>query len=92
MLVVGKGLGEDVTNGAAARPGVAARKGRPREERGRGKRKAERGEETEMSLRGRGCHRAELERAELDPSVRSRRAYSKARTIDDREYGNKGGV
>ena len=33
MLVAGKGLGEDVTNGAAARPVVAAREGRPREER-----------------------------------------------------------
>ena len=27
MLFVGKGLGEDVTNGAAARPVVAAREG-----------------------------------------------------------------
>ena len=33
MLFVGKGLGEDVTNGAAARPVVAAREGRAREER-----------------------------------------------------------
>jgi hypothetical protein len=33
MLVAGKGLGEDVRNGAAARPVVAAREGRPREER-----------------------------------------------------------
>jgi len=32
-LVAGKGLGEDRTNGAAARPGVAAREGRVREER-----------------------------------------------------------
>ena len=32
MLVVGKGAGEGVANGAAARPVVAARKGRPREE------------------------------------------------------------
>ena len=46
MLVVGKGAGEGVANGAAARPVVAARKGRPREERER----RERGDETEMSL------------------------------------------
>jgi hypothetical protein len=32
MLVAGKGLGEDVTNGAAARPVVAAREGRQRRE------------------------------------------------------------
>jgi hypothetical protein len=32
MLVAGKGLGEDVTIGAAARPVVAAREGRAREE------------------------------------------------------------
>jgi hypothetical protein len=32
MLVAGKGLGEDVTNGAAARPVVAAREGRLLEE------------------------------------------------------------
>ena len=41
-LVAGKGLGEDVTNGAAARPVVAAREGRaresPREGRNRGRR------------------------------------------------------
>ena len=30
-LVAGKGLGEDVTNGAAARPVVAAREGRDEE-------------------------------------------------------------
>jgi len=30
MLVPGKGLGEDVRNGAAARPGVASREGRTR--------------------------------------------------------------
>jgi len=36
MLVAGKEPGEDVTNGAAACPVVAARKGRPREERQRG--------------------------------------------------------
>jgi len=39
MLIAGKGLGEDVTNGAAARPVVAAREGRPREDRAREKRK-----------------------------------------------------
>jgi hypothetical protein len=39
MLVAGKGLGEDVTIGAAARPVVAAREGRAREERVREKRK-----------------------------------------------------
>jgi len=33
MLVAGKGLGEDLTNGAAARPVVAAKKGRAREDR-----------------------------------------------------------
>jgi len=32
MLVPGKGLGEDVRNGAAARPGVASREGRTGEE------------------------------------------------------------
>jgi len=32
-LVAGKGLGEDVTNGAAARPVLAAREGGAREER-----------------------------------------------------------
>jgi len=31
MLVAGKGLGEDVTNGAAARSVFAAREGRARE-------------------------------------------------------------
>ena len=36
-LVAGKGLGEDVINGAAARPVVAAREGRAREERVREK-------------------------------------------------------
>jgi len=35
MLVAGKGLGEDVINGAAARPVVAASEGRAREERER---------------------------------------------------------
>ena len=35
-LIAGKGLGEGRTNGAAACPVVAARKGRPREERQRG--------------------------------------------------------
>jgi hypothetical protein len=44
MLVAGKGLGKDVTNGAAARPVVAAREGRAREERVREKRE-------EMNLR-----------------------------------------
>ena len=38
-LVAGKGLGEDRTNGAAARPVVASREGRAREERVREKRK-----------------------------------------------------
>ena len=33
MLIAGKGLGEGRTNGAAACPVVAARKGRAREER-----------------------------------------------------------
>ena len=51
MLVAGKGLGEDVTDGAAARPVGAAREGRPLEERSQRKGKA--GEETEMSLRER---------------------------------------
>ena len=36
-LVAGKGLGEDRTNGAAARPVVAAREGRARDERVREK-------------------------------------------------------
>jgi len=51
MLVAGKGQCEVVTNGTAPRPVVAARKGRPREERGKDKGK---GDETEMSLRGKG--------------------------------------
>ena len=33
MLLAGKELGEDVINGAAARPVVAAKKGRAREDR-----------------------------------------------------------
>ena len=37
MLVAGKGLGEDVTNGAAARPVAAASEGRAGEERVREK-------------------------------------------------------
>jgi len=45
VLVAGKGLGEDVTSGAAARPVVAAR-----EEQGR-RDSERRGKETEMSLR-----------------------------------------
>ena len=36
-LITGKGLGEDRTNGAAARPVVAAREGRARDERVREK-------------------------------------------------------
>jgi hypothetical protein len=48
ILVAGKGVGEDVANGAAARPVVAAREGRPREQRVREKGK---GGETEMSLK-----------------------------------------
>jgi hypothetical protein len=36
-LVAGKGLGEDRTNGAAARPVIAAREGKAREERVREK-------------------------------------------------------
>jgi hypothetical protein len=48
-----KGLGEDVTDGAAARLVVAAREGRAREERAREKGGRNR---TEMSLRGEvGC-------------------------------------
>jgi len=39
MLIAGKGLGEDETNGAAARPVVAAREGRAREERTRSERR-----------------------------------------------------
>jgi hypothetical protein len=46
MLVAGKGLGEDVTNGAAARPGVADREGRESERRERFKKQRE-----EMNLR-----------------------------------------
>jgi len=41
MLVAGKGQCEVVTNGTAPRPVVAARKGRPREERGRDKGKGD---------------------------------------------------
>ena len=43
-LVAGKGQGEDRTNGAAARPAVAAREGRAREERVREKGKERRSE------------------------------------------------
>jgi hypothetical protein len=50
MLVAGKGPGEDEANGAAARPVVAGRKGRPREETER----RERGEETQMTLKAEG--------------------------------------
>jgi hypothetical protein len=39
MLVAGKGLGEDVMNGAAARPVVAAREGRGESERREGVKK-----------------------------------------------------
>ena len=48
-LVAGKGLGEDRTNGAAARPVVAAREGRAREER-ESQRRRER-KSKEMNLR-----------------------------------------
>jgi hypothetical protein len=48
MLVAGKGLSEDVTNGAAARPVVAAREGRAKEERVRETGKVQR---EEMNLR-----------------------------------------
>ena len=68
--------GEYATNGAAAGPVVAASKGTPREE--------ESGEETEMSLSGglsTSRTRARLaSRAELDTSLRSRRACSQAPT------------
>ena len=52
MLVAGKGAGEGVANGAAARPVVAARKGRPGR---RETERRERGNETEMSLRAEGA-------------------------------------
>ena len=39
MLVAGEGLGEDVMNGAAARPVVAARDGRGESERREGAKK-----------------------------------------------------
>ena len=42
-LVAGKGMGEDRTNGAAARPVAAAREGRARKERVREKGKEEQG-------------------------------------------------
>jgi hypothetical protein len=44
MPGAGKGLGEDVINGAAARPAVVAREGRAREERVRQKGKERRSE------------------------------------------------
>jgi hypothetical protein len=51
MLVAGKGLSEDVTNGAAARPVVAAREGREREERVREKGKVQKKQREETNLR-----------------------------------------
>ena len=57
MLVAGKGAGEGVANGAAARPVVAARKGRPgrREtEKGKGERN---GDEPEGRVGRRGRNR-----------------------------------
>ena len=56
MLVAGKGLGEDVRNGAAARPVVAPREGRAREEsvREKGKGLRKRGEMT-LSGNREGC-------------------------------------
>jgi hypothetical protein len=44
MLVAGKGLDEDVTNGAAARPVAAAREGE------QGRREREKGKEMNLAL------------------------------------------
>jgi hypothetical protein len=52
MLGAGKGPGEDVTDGAGVRPVVAARKGRPREERDREKAKEERNRDEPRGLGG----------------------------------------
>jgi len=52
MLDAGKGVGEDLTNGAAARPVVAARRPGKEDQGRRGTEKRESGEETEMSRRG----------------------------------------
>jgi hypothetical protein len=60
MLVAGKGLGEDVTNGAAARPVGAAREGRPSKG-GESERREREKMSLRPSLRGRGCQRAEIE-------------------------------
>ena len=57
MLVAGKGLGEDVTYGAAARPVVAASEGRAREER---ERESERRECLQRGTTGNGSERLEL--------------------------------
>jgi hypothetical protein len=82
VLVAGKGLGEDVTSGAAARPVAAAREGGPREEGAGEKGKGEEKKKSEALNPGEGCQvsmgraRASLptqaSRAELDLSLRSR--------------------
>ena len=56
ILVAGKGLGEDVTNGTAGRPVGTAREGRTREETVREK--------------GKGGGRKKLEEMSLRPSLR----------------------
>ena len=55
ILVAGKGLGEDLTNGAAARPVVAGREGRAREKRPRGRKGLRnRGDEAEEKFQNLG--------------------------------------
>jgi len=78
MLVAGKGLGKDVTNGSAARPVVAAREGRarteesPREGRNSGRRCEP--EEALSHEREPGGLRMSRARASLPPQARASRA------------------
>ena len=73
MLVAGKGLGEDVTNRAAARPVAAVRDktkgGDSQRERERGRRNRDEPEALSREGEGEGCQRAELERADPEPGV-----------------------
>ena len=70
MLVAGKGLDEEVTNGAAARPVVAAREGRAAER--ESERREKGGDENEApSLSGRGCNEPSSSEPDVDLSLRS---------------------
>jgi len=75
MLVVGKGLGDDVTNGAAARPIVTAREERarrresPREGKGLGSRGRSEPLAAELEARASLPPEARASRAEVDLSL-----------------------